>query len=56
MVIRVSDIIHQQRQFFATGKTKDVDFRIEQLKNLKSAIVSNQSRIVDAVKADLNRP
>jgi len=56
MVISVSDIIQQQRQFFATGKTKDVDFRIEQLKKLKSAILSNQSRIVDAVKADLNRP
>ncbi|MEG5059769.1 aldehyde dehydrogenase [Microcoleus sp. A2-C5] len=56
MLLSVSDIIRQQRQFFATGKTKDVDFRIEQLKHLKSAIVSNQSRIVDAVKADLNRP
>ncbi len=56
MVISVSDIIQQQRQFFATGKTKDVDFRIEQLKKLKSAILSNQSRIVDAVKADLKRP
>ncbi len=56
MVIRVSDIIQQQRQFFATGKTKDVDFRIEQLKNLKSAIASNESRIVDAVNADLNKP
>ena len=56
MVFSVSDIIRQQRDFFATGKTKDVDFRIEQLKNLKSAIASNQSRIVDAVKADLNRP
>jgi aldehyde dehydrogenase (NAD+) len=52
----VSEIIRQQREFFATGKTKDVDFRIEQLKLLKSAISSNQSQIVDAVKADLNRP
>ncbi|MEG4500243.1 aldehyde dehydrogenase [Microcoleus sp. F10-C6] len=56
MVGSVSDIIQQQRQFFATGKTKDVDFRIEQLKKLKSAIELNQSRIVDAVKADLGRP
>ncbi|MEG4035645.1 aldehyde dehydrogenase [Microcoleus sp. S36b_A4] len=56
MVISVSDIIQQQRQFFATGKTKDVDFRLEQLKKLKSAIELNQSRIVDAVKADLGRP
>lgn len=52
----VSDIIKQQRQFFATGKTKDVDFRLQQLNKLKSAIVSHQSRIVDGVKADLNRP
>ncbi|MEG4996974.1 aldehyde dehydrogenase [Microcoleus sp. B4-D4] len=56
MLLSVSDIIRQQRQFFATGKTKDVDFRIEQLKHLKSAIELNQSRIVAAVKADLNRP
>ncbi|NJK75939.1 MAG: aldehyde dehydrogenase [Richelia sp. CSU_2_1] len=56
MAVSVSDIIKQQRQFFATGKTKDVNFRLEQLNQLKSAIVSNQSRIVDAVKADLNRP
>ncbi|HSF75409.1 MAG TPA: aldehyde dehydrogenase family protein, partial [Microcoleus sp.] len=56
MVISVRDIIQQQRQFFATGKTKEVDFRLEQLKKLKSAIELNQSRIVDAVKADLGRP
>ncbi|MBE9163136.1 aldehyde dehydrogenase [Tychonema sp. LEGE 06208] len=56
MLLSVSDIIGQQRQFFATGKTKDVDFRIEQLKHLKSAIELHQSRIVAAVKADLNRP
>jgi aldehyde dehydrogenase (NAD+) len=56
MAVSISDLIGQQRQFFATGKTKDVDFRLEQLNQLKSAIVSNQSRIVDAVKADLNRP
>jgi len=54
--VGVSEIIRQQREFFATGKTKDIDFRIEQLKLLKSAISSNQSQIVDAVKADLNRP
>jgi aldehyde dehydrogenase (NAD+) len=55
-IVGVTELIRQQRQFFATGKTKDVDFRIEQLKLLKSAISSNQSQIVDAVKADLNRP
>ncbi|MCU0547092.1 MAG: aldehyde dehydrogenase [Oscillatoriaceae cyanobacterium Prado104] len=56
MAVSVSDLIKQQRQFFATGITKDLDFRLEQLKKLKSAVSANQSRIVDAVKADLNRP
>jgi acyl-CoA reductase-like NAD-dependent aldehyde dehydrogenase len=52
----VKDIIHQQREFFATGKTKDVEWRIEQLKRLKQAIVDDQEAIVNAVKADLGRP
>jgi len=52
----VKDIIRQQREFFATGKTKDVEWRIEQLKRLKQAIVDDQEAIVTAVKADLGRP
>jgi aldehyde dehydrogenase (NAD+) len=52
----VKDIIRQQREFFATGKTKDVEWRIEQLKRLKQAIVDDQEAIVNAVKADLGRP
>ena len=52
----VKDIIRQQREFFATGKTKDVEWRIEQLKRLKQAIVDEQEAIVNAVKADLGRP
>ncbi len=52
----VKDIIREQREFFATGKTKDVEWRIEQLKRLKQAIVDDQEAIVNAVKADLGRP
>lgn len=52
----VKDIIRQQREFFATGKTKDVQWRIEQLKRLKQAVVDHQDAIVKAVKADLGRP
>ena len=50
-IVAISDILSQQRQFFATGKTKDLTFRIEQLKRLKEAISINQSRIVEAVNA-----
>lgn len=52
----ISSIIQQQRQFFASGKTKDVAFRLEQLKRLKQAIVDNQAAILEAVNADLNKP
>lgn len=52
----VKDIIRKQREFFATGTTKDVDWRIAQLKKLKQAVVSHQEAIVNAVKADLGRP
>lgn len=52
----VKDIIRKQREFFATGTTKDVDWRIAQLKKLKQAVVDHQEAIVKAVKADLGRP
>ncbi|MEQ9552659.1 MAG: aldehyde dehydrogenase [Coleofasciculus sp. G3-WIS-01] len=54
--VPVTDIIRKQRDFFATGKTKDVKWRIEQLKRLKQAVVDDQEAIINAVKADLGRP
>jgi aldehyde dehydrogenase (NAD+) len=51
-----SDIISKQRDFFKTGKTKDVAFRIDQLKILKQAIVEHQPAIIKALRADLNKP
>lgn len=52
---KIPEIIQKQRQFFATGKTKNLEFRIEQLKLLKQAILDRQEAIVAAVNADLNR-
>ncbi|MCP2729224.1 aldehyde dehydrogenase [Limnofasciculus baicalensis] len=52
----VKDIICQQREFFATGKTKSVEWRIEQLKRLKQGILDDKEAIINAVKADLGRP
>lgn len=54
--IASSDIIRKQRDFFKTGKTKDVDFRIAQLKTLKQAVLEHQTAIIAALKADLNKP
>ena len=52
----VTELITSQRQFFATGKTKDVNFRIAQLKKLKQAIKEHQNDVLSALKADLNKP
>ncbi|MEC4816006.1 MAG: aldehyde dehydrogenase [Scytonema sp. PMC 1069.18] len=58
MIAQVSivEIIQKQREFFKTGKTKDVNFRWEQLKTLKQAISENQDAVIQALKADLRKP
>ena len=48
-------LVNKQRQFFNTGKTKDIEFRIEQLKKLRQVISDNQQEIMDALKKDLNK-
>jgi aldehyde dehydrogenase (NAD+) len=52
---KIGDVIQNQRNFFGTGKTKDVTFRIEQLKNLKQAIIEHEQAIIEALKADLHK-
>ena len=51
----ISDIICQQREFFNTGKTKDIGFRITQLKNLQKAVIGHEAAIIAALKADLHK-
>ena len=53
---RISDIVSKQRQFFSTGATKEIAFRIEKLKSLEQAIEDNKTIIIKALKADLNKP
>lgn len=47
--------IEKQRQFFNVGKTKSIDFRIQQLKILQQAVENNKDNIVKALKADLHK-
>ncbi|AFY35186.1 aldehyde dehydrogenase [Calothrix sp. PCC 7507] len=56
LTISAVDIIRKQREFFQTGKTKDVYFRIGQLKILKQAIIEHEQAITQTLKADLNKP
>ena len=52
----ISDLVKAQRTFFSKGQTKDISFRVRQLKELGKAIVENEERILDALKADLGGP
>ncbi|MBD2180416.1 aldehyde dehydrogenase [Aerosakkonema funiforme] len=54
--VKFSQLVQQQRQFFSTGNTKDISFRIAQLQLLKQAILENKQAIANAVKADLKKP
>ncbi|MEJ1242275.1 aldehyde dehydrogenase [Chryseolinea sp. T2] len=51
----VKTLISNQKQFFNSNATKSLDFRIEQLKKLKSAIKSSERELLDAVFADFQK-
>lgn len=52
----ISQLLKGQRAFFATGKTRSLDFRLTQLKHLRGAILKYQEDIVQAAGKDLGRP
>jgi len=48
-------LVTKQKNFFYTGKTKDVNYRINALKELRAGIMKNEGMFIDALKADLNK-
>jgi aldehyde dehydrogenase (NAD+) len=55
MVAKVSDIVSNQRDFFRSGKTKDLDFRLQSLTQLQAALWKFEDRIYDAFWQDLRK-
>ena len=51
----IATVIDEQRRFFYSNVTKDVPFRITQLKKLKRAIEQREKDLLDALKTDLNK-
>jgi len=51
----LSDIIERQRAYFSTDVTKAVNFRHDALQKLLQALISNESMLMKALKADLNK-
>ncbi|OCA90590.1 aldehyde dehydrogenase [Bacillus sp. FJAT-27225] len=50
-----SSLVQKQRAFFATGKTKDIDFRKQALAKLRQLIQDNEEKFLEALKQDLNK-
>lgn len=53
--MNINKIVENQRAFFDTGKTFDVNYRIEMLKKFKQAILDNEEEINLALKKDLGK-
>lgn len=51
----IDEILIKQKEFYNSGKTKDVKYRIEALKKLKSEIIKQEENIKEALKKDLNK-
>jgi len=52
---RISGVFKKQKAFFASRKTLDISYRIDQLKNFRSVFVAHNSAICDALMADLGK-
>ena len=58
MEYTINDIKHcvdQQRDFFLSGQTLSIDWRLKQLKLLKSAVASYEQEFEEALQQDLGR-
>jgi len=51
----IPSILQSQRDFFNSFKTRDLDFRIEQLKTLRKAILAYEDRLYEAFRTDLGK-
>lgn len=50
-----SEIVEKQQHYFNSGETKDIKFRIAQLKKLKKAFLAHEKKLYSALKSDLNK-
>ena len=49
------NLVSKQRMFFRTGKTKNISYRLDALHRLRSGIKRYEHKILEALKADLNK-
>ncbi len=52
---RIDDLYEKQREYFKTGATFPVKFRIAALKKMKECILRRENEIIEALNADLGK-
>jgi len=52
---QITNIFQNQKNFFATRKTQDISYRIEQLKRFRTIFVQHTDAICDALMEDLGK-
>ncbi|MDR2868002.1 MAG: aldehyde dehydrogenase [Bacteroidales bacterium] len=52
---KIETLLANQRTFFATHQTKEIGFRLQQLKNFKAAILKYEDQIYEALWQDLHK-
>lgn len=55
MTIDYGKLLDRQRNWFATGRTKEIEFRIESLKLLKQTIINRADEIMFALEKDFGK-
>lgn len=51
----IQELVVKQREFFFSGNTLPLEYRINALKLLKKAIIENENKISEAIKQDLGK-
>lgn len=51
-----AEVVQKARNAFASGKTRDINFRIKQLESLLRLYEENEAELLDAVYKDLRKP
>lgn len=54
--IRLDELLQKQKDYFRTGETGEIEFRISKLKRLKKAIKIYEQKVLDALRSDLGKP
>lgn len=55
MMNDMGKILQKQREFFQTGKTRELSFRLKQLKILRQAVLAYEGEIIEALEKDLQK-